>query len=84
MIMRSFIVFACKRSLQFSDVSVFSHLSRRDVAVKFLPRPPTAVPQRRRLGGFVARIFAVVGTLPAQGAVACELLTLPTETSVVH
>ena len=29
-------------------------------------------------------IFAVVGTLPARGAVACELLTLPTETSVVH
>ena len=34
--------------------------------------------------GFVVRIFAVVGTLPAQGAVACELLTLPIETSVVH
>ena len=29
-------------------------------------------------------IFAVVGTLPARGAVACELLTLPTETSAVH
>ena len=29
-------------------------------------------------------IFAVVGILPARGAVACELLTLPTETSVVH
>ena len=29
-------------------------------------------------------IFAVVGTLPARGAVAFELLTLPTETGVVH
>ena len=34
--------------------------------------------------GFVVRIFAVAGTLPAKGAVACEPLTLPTETGVVH
>ena len=29
--------------------------------------------------GFVVLIFAVVGTLPARGAVACELLTLSSE-----
>ena len=39
---------------------------------------------RSGVGGFVVTIFAVVGTLPARDAVACELLTLPTETGVVH
>ena len=34
--------------------------------------------------GFVVLIFAVVGTLPARGAVACELLTVSSEISDVY
>ena len=34
--------------------------------------------------GFVVLIFAVVGTLPARGAVACELLTVSSEISEVY
>ena len=34
--------------------------------------------------GFVVMIFAVVGTLPARGAVACELLTVSSEISEVY